>query len=65
MIVNCPHCSGPIFKSKTEEDMNPLDIELKCPHCRKTLELCIRREIIIVINGKKIEKIGEPRIRTL
>lgn len=66
MIVNCPSCSGPVFKTKSNDvDLRSLDIDIRCPHCKKTLELQIRMEIVVVVNGKRIEKLGEAKLRML
>ena len=64
MIINCPHCSGPLFKTKTE-DLVSFSVDTKCPHCRKVVEIEFRREIVVILNGKKVDRLGEPKIRNL
>ena len=64
MIINCPHCSGPLFKTK-REDVNAFSVDAKCPHCRRTVEIEFRREVTVTLNGKKVEHLGEPKIRNL
>lgn len=66
MIVNCPNCSGPILKTKNDDaEFGSVELDLKCPHCRKTLELQIRREVVVFVNGIRIERLGETKMRML
>jgi hypothetical protein len=70
MIINCPSCSGPIFKTKTE-DVSLFECVTKCPHCRKIIEIEIRREVVVIINGHKVDGLRKrdenntPKMRTL
>jgi uncharacterized protein YbaR (Trm112 family) len=61
MLINCPNCSGPLFKTRNEV-IQSMEMSLKCPHCRKLMELHIKSEIVVIVNGKKIEKLGDPKL---
>lgn len=63
MIINCWKCSGPLFKTRSE-DIENMGLSMKCPHCHSMVEIEIRTEIVVVVNGKKVERLGEARVRS-
>ena len=62
MIINCPNCSGPVMKDCEVIGTSPgleMHTKMKCPHCQKMVEVKIRAEIVVYVNGKKVESSGE------
>ncbi len=62
LVVNCPGCSGPMFKAD-EVDVSRIKITTKCPHCKKMYEVKMSQEIVIVINGKRVDFVPDGSIR--
>ena len=64
MIINCPHCSGVLMKTK-QEQVTSIEMSFRCPHCKRDIECKIQIEIVVIVNGKRIEHLGEQKIRTI
>ena len=64
LVINCPGCSGPILKAN-DIDITRITITTKCPHCHRKFDIRVTREIVIVIDGKRIDAVPDGSIRML